>query len=187
MKNISTLNQINKTWTILSILITILFASNTLNAQKEYIERGQSYNGKMYLKSSQFVAGNKIELINDTTIKYYTSSGQEKFVSTNDVHWVSIKTGSHAGTGALLGGLTGVLTALLVQMNYELDPYATPVNFAPLYLGCGAGGLLIGALIGSASSITKSLYMPSYNLSSNLRFGPSLKYAYPSIHLVYKL
>jgi hypothetical protein len=56
-----------------------------------------------------------------------------------------------------------------------------------MYLGFGAGGLLLGALIGSASSKTKSLYMPNYRISKNFRLSPSIKYAYPSIQLTYKL
>ncbi len=169
------------------IMLFALFTTNTLNAQKDYIQPGQTYNGKMYLKTNQFVAGNRIELVNDTTLRYYAASGQEKYVSTEEVHWVSIKTGSQAGTGALLGGLSGVLTVLLVQMNYEVDPYAGEVDWAPLYLGFGVGGLLIGAAIGSASSTSKSLYMPSYRVSNNFRIGPSIKYHYPSFQLVYKL
>ena len=176
-----------KSWTIVCLLLITGSNSGTLRAQKEYIQQGQTYNGKMYMKTNQFVTGNSIELVNDTTLRYFTASGQENYVSTEEIHWVSIKTGSKAGTGALLGGLTGVLTALLVQMNYEIDPYAEPVDFTPLYLGFGAGGLLIGALVGSASSTTQSLYMPSYRVSQNFHFGPTLKHNYPAVHLVLKL
>ena len=169
------------------ILLFAFLTSNTLKAQKEYIQPGQSYDGKMYMKTNQFVIGKRIELVNDTILRYYSASEQENYVSTKDVHWVSIKTGSKAGTGALLGGISGVLTVLLVQMNYEVDSYGGEVDWAPMYLGFGAGGLLIGALIGSASKNSKSLYMPSYRVSNNFSIGPSIKYHYPSFQLVYKL
>ena len=79
------------------ILLFALSTSNMLYAQKEYIHQGQTYDGKMYLKTNQFVIGKRIELVNDTILRYFSATGQENYVSTNDVHWVSIKTGSQAG------------------------------------------------------------------------------------------
>ncbi|OQX73319.1 MAG: hypothetical protein B6D64_14005 [Bacteroidetes bacterium 4484_276] len=178
--------KINRAFILVGV-VTLLF-SITAYSQKEYIQPGQNFkSGKIYLKSNQFIKVWNVQLLNDSTLKYLTVGGSEKYLSTSEVHWLSIKKGSKAGTGALLGGSVGILSVLLAQMQHESDPYAEKIEWGPLYLGFGIGGLLLGTLIGSASSRTKSLYMPSYILSDKLRCGPSVKHSYPSLLLEYKL
>lgn len=173
---------------IIQLFLVMPGIFNVARAQKKYIQPNQKYKaGKMYLKSNKYVKVNNIILINDSTLKYTTPTGSSNYISTEEVHWVSVKTGSQAASGALTGGGIGLLTVLTVHLEHEADPYHQDIDFGPLYLGFGAGGLLIGALIGSASASWESLYMPSVNKSGNLKLNTSFRHGYPALQLVYRL
>ncbi len=173
------------------ILCILFLAIDEAKAQKKIVQQGDNYKeGKISVKGGQPIKAKNIKLINDTTIGYQNYlTGNQEYISTQHLRWVSVRTGSHAGTYALLGGLTGLLTALSVDLQISSDPYYyyDKPDMSGWYVGLTAGGALIGALIGASTSKWETRYLPAFKKGETVYVAPKILNGCLSVQFVYRL
>jgi hypothetical protein len=160
------------------IIIAIMLSINTAMAQKEYLDVNKTYTtAKIYQKGKASVLKvSNLKLVSDTLLLFQQSNKQEQFL-TSDVRYISVKSGTYAGTYALYGGAVGLLSSILAVL--ETDPMGeSGINWIPFIGGFTAGGAVLGLLIGSTQSKWKTLYMQDKRISYNLRITPNLNTNY---------
>lgn len=162
------------------ITLSILFLiSVSIIAQKEYLQKNKNYSlARIYQKDNRILKVNNLKLINDTVVSFKVVGTQQiSELNVDDVKYVSVKKGSHALVGGLIGAGSGLLGSLLGVAQVKADPTlnGSEVKTAPIVIGITAGFGAIGAIIGALSPKWKRLYFKDSDLASHIFVYPSFQ------------
>ncbi|GAB1451547.1 hypothetical protein MASR2M47_16030 [Draconibacterium sp.] len=160
-------------------LIVVIFIVNSVEAQKQYIQKNESYkSAKIYQKGKSTLLVNNLKLVNDSLLQYSlesTGTLRTLNISSSNINYVTVKNGSYAGLYGAVGGLSCLAGALLGMAQAKNDPYYDEESFGDptgLIVGITAGGAAIGAIIGACIPKWKVLYVPEKTKSYSMGFSP---------------
>jgi hypothetical protein len=173
-----------------SMLLLILLIINSVYAQKKYLEINKNYSvAKIYQKDMYSFKVLNLTLTNDTVLQYNLSdsegSSKRTQISTDNIRYIQIKNGTHAGSYGIYGGVTGLLSAIYGVLSVKADPNLddSGVDWAPFIFGFTAGGFAIGALVGLCVPKWKLLYIPDKKTSYSIGLSPNVNQYYYGLSL----
>jgi hypothetical protein len=167
------------------LLLALILVGYSLSAQHRTIELNRKYaTAKVVQIGKGIIPVKNMTLINDTLLQYNSKSSDGslnlKQVSTSNVRYVKIKTGSYAGIGALAGGGVGLLIMLDVALTIKSEPGLddSQINYTPWVVGVTAVGAAIGGLAGLCIPKWRTFFIPDKRSSFSINFSPSISPAY---------
>jgi len=147
---------------LLFSFIILIFALNIYSQVKEYnLPPNNLYkNSKVgLLKFQKFEAVNLSIRTDSIYFKNKINQSDEKF-AIDEVNYLRVQEGNHAGEWALYGGLCMGLCCLLAVIEVEASPDRVLKDDAGIMIvGFIAGGTLLGAVIGAAAPKWKTYYI----------------------------
>lgn len=164
----------------------VMVFSFQLFAQESY-EGMTVGRGKIYLPDSKVIEGQYLVFKEDSLEYYIEKSKQRYILNLQDVSMVKEYGGHNGDSGVLWGGILGTSIGVVVALGTkktERDGFieTTTIQTWPIYL-FGAGGALLGYLIGKSSENWKTVYKNDtaisheFNIQQTTHFdGLSLSY-----------
>ena len=167
------------------LILGLLFFVSSLFAQRRTIEFNKEYlTARIYRPGKGTMQVRNMMLINDTLLQFSstTSNGSiiTKRLSTANIKFVKIKTGSYAAIGAAAGAGIGLLSSVYAILLVQNDPTVddSNVNWTPVVIGFTAGGALIGTIAGLCIPKWKTYFLPDRETSYSIMFAPVVSPAY---------
>ena len=142
--------------------VLLIFIFDIYSQVKEYnLPPNNFYNNSkvLLLKFKKFEAIN-LSINNDSIyFKNKLNQSNEKF-AIDEINYLRVQEGNHAGAWAVYGGLTMGAVCLLAILQVEVDPtHVLKENTGVICAGFIAVGVVSGALIGAASPRWKTYYI----------------------------
>jgi len=171
-------------------VIFLLALSAVVFAQTRVIQLNKVYpKAKIYQHGKGTIAAQEMSLINDTLLSFQSRTSDGSFrsrqLSTANVRYVKLKRGSYAGIGAAAGAGIGLLCAAYVQLLDDgvdyYDEVGSDINWTPVYLGCIAGGAVIGAISCMFIPKWKTFFLPDRSTSYTIKISPAISPYYCGI------
>jgi len=147
-----------------------------VKAQNEFLEININYSiAKIYREGKAAVKVKDLILTNDTLLEYSINDLGFKYhkeqCSTTNIKFIAVKNGNYAVVSGLSGGLAGLVGGSLFYLNEagKLEDIAKVLDNPGWYfVGCIAGGAVIGTLVGTCIPKWEVLYIPDIKTSFSI-------------------